>query len=800
MHPDTSSQSGPDGGQSVQPWTDRRASGPHDLAPVYPVLQEKGTPWARYLAALRRYKWIVVLVTVLGAAVGAAASTLMNPIYLAQATVWVEDDPGDRGPIQPDQLMGQEGWIDLLKSFAVLDSAVLQVKLFLGLESSEYSGLFSEFELRNPFAPGDYRLLVDADGTRLSLATALGLPVEQAAVGDSLGRQVGFAWVPPPGMLSPGAEIGFSVVRPRDAARKLADNLRITTSRNSNLLRVELEGADAALTTATVNAVVDGLVEVAAFLKRAKLTELVTILAEQLAQAEGNLQRAEIALERFRVNTITLPSDAPVAAGLQITQGPVLTRFFELGLERDRVARERDAILAALDSAGDSRFSASALEIIEAVQNSSEVTALLAELTQRQADLRALRYQYTDDHPGVQDAQQAVHDLESATLPSLLRGLAGGLALREAQLDAQIETGSEELRQIPRRVIQEARLRREVDVAVNLHNTLQERHEGAKLAEVSSIPDVRILDAAVEPVTPFRNTDSRYVLMGLMLGLGMGVFGTVLRDRMDQRVRYPDQVAVDLGLQILGVIPHFKRGGNGSTGGQSDPVIEAMRGVRMNLLHSHGTAGPLIVTVTSAGPGDGKSFVAANLAVSFAEAGFRTLLVDADTRRGTLHRVLKLERKPGLTDYLNGQASATEIVRDTELDSLQFVASGTRTRNAPELLGSTAMTDFITNLRTGSQTTAVIIDTPPLAAGVDAFTMSTMTGNLLLVVRIGSTDRELAGVKLDILDRLPVRVLGAVLNDAPADSAHGYYSYYLQGYEHESEEGSPPRRLPVPSS
>ena len=78
--------------------------------------------------------------------------------------------------------------------------------------------------------------------------------------------------------------------------------------------------------------------------------------------------------------------------------------------------------------------------------------------------------------------------------------------------------------------------------------------------------------------------------------------------------------------------------------------------------------------------------------------------------------------------------------------------------------------------------------------------MSTMTWNRLLSVRIGSTDRELAGVKLDILDRLPVRVLGAVLNDAPADSAYSYYSYYLQGYEHESEEGSPPRRLPVPSS
>jgi succinoglycan biosynthesis transport protein ExoP len=222
-------------------------------------------------------------------------------------------------------------------------------------------------------------------------------------------------------------------------------------------------------------------------------------------------------------------------------------------------------------------------------------------------------------------------------------------------------------------------------------------------------------------------------------------------------------------------------------------VTEAMRGLRMNLLHAHGTAGPIIVTVGSADAGAGKTFVASNLALSFAEAGFRTLLIDADTRRGRLHRVMNMQRRPGLTDHLRGQAAESEIVQHTGSESLYFVGAGTRTETAPELLDSAAMSDFVRNLRTGPQRTAIIFDSPPLAAGIDAFTLSTLCGNLVLVVRLGATDRQLAGVKLDVLDRLPVRVLGAVLNDAPVRSSYGYYSYYLPGYENEREEGEPAR-------
>ena len=122
-----------------------------------------------------------------------------------------------------------------------------------------------------------------------------------------------------------------------------------------------------------------------------------------------------------------------------------------------------------------------------------------------------------------------------------------------------------------------------------------------------------------------------------------------------------------------------------------------------------------------------------------------------------------------------------QAVRPTRYESLAFIGCGARTRRAPELLGSAAMVRLLTSLRATYQ--AIIIDSPPLAAGVDAYALATATGALLLVLRSGVSNRELTGTKLSVLDRLPVRVLGAVLNDVREGGAYRYYSYYLAGYE-----------------
>ncbi len=784
------------------------AGGQYRVTPHQPTWSQLGPEpdrvrdWGRYVSAMLRRKWFILLAVAMGTSGGVLASRFIDLEYMAEAAIWIENAAGtdaNRGPIRSAQLLESYAWVELLRSFIVLDYAVEELKLYLSLESRDDGPLFESFALTGgPLAAGNYVLEVDPTGSELSLRSAEGILVENGAPGDTLGLRVGFSWLPPPTRLRPGDQVGFSVTMPRDAARALFNRLRTRMDLSGNFLRIELSGTDPQLITATVNAVTDRHVALAAELSRERLTQKANILENQLQQAERELRRADDALERFRVATITLPADrsGPVAGGIEQTRDPVFDRFFELRIERDAAGRERAEIERVLVGAGDSSLSTDALDVVRAVQGSSELRRTLDELTELQATLLTLRRRYTDEHQLVVQAQADVQELESITIPALLRDLVVELRAREGVLDQRLATASGELRQIPPRMINEARLQREQTVAENLYTMLQSRYEEARLSEASSVPDLRILDPAVVPQRPVSNQRPRLIMMGFAGGLALGIAGAILLDRIDRRVRYPDQITTDMGLTLLGIVPRLKSGGNGGGGDDSAAVVEALRGVRLNLVHAYGTAGPLVITITSPGPGDGKSFVSANLALAFAEGGHRTILIDGDARRGTLHRVLNQARKPGLTDVLDGSVDIEEATQESGFESLSFLGCGTRTPDAPELMSSASMQHLITNLR--SRYNVIIVDSPPLGAGVDAFALGTVTGNIVMVLRLGATDRELAEAKLDVLDRLPVRVLGAVLNDVREGSAYRhyrYYSYYLPGYEHEDEGGKKERTL-----
>lgn len=757
-----------------------------------PPEPEGGADWKRRLTALLRYKWLVIAGTALGTAAGVGATRILKPEYRAQATIWIQatDRRGiDEGPIRSGQLLESSAWVELLKSWVVLDEVVRELRLYLHPGSPNDTVALASFRLKESFRPGAYRLEADERGRNFTLSLAQGQTLQQGAVGDSVGVGLGFIWVPPVEVLSPKSAIEFSVAPPREAAQGLAQSLRAQIDLNGNFLRIELIGSDPPRITGIVNAIVKRYVEVAARLKREKLTERSKILNEQLRYAERNLSAAEIALETFRVRTITLPADRgnPVTPGLVRTNDPVFMNFFEMKIEREQLRRDREAIERAMAQLPDSGRSGTALEVIGSVQRSSELRQALQELTSKQADLRALRYRYTDEHPPVQRLLGEIATLERKTIPVLTTTLVAEIRAREVELDERIAASSRDLRQIPPRAIEEARLRRDVASAENLHTVLQQRYEEARLAEASSIPDVRILDVAVVPQRPIRNTAPRLILMGFLAGLGLTVVGAILLDRVDPRLRYPEQVTREMGLAILGAVPHVK-GHNGFSGEDAAHVIEALRSIRLSLVHAYGAAGPLLVTITSPGSGDGKSFIASNLALAFADNGHRTLLIDGDLRRGTLHRLLNASRKPGLIDFLAGNASRDEIVQATDYSSLWFIGCGTRTQAGPELLGSAGMSQLVTSLRTSYG--VILVDSPPLGAGVDPFLLGTVTGNLLLVLRTGFTNRQLTEAKLDVLDRLPIRILGTVLNDVHPGRAYRYYGYAIRGYASEEEEGS----------
>ena len=770
---------------------------------------ESGVDWRRVLSAVLRFKWLIATFTLIGTIAGVGATRFIKPVYSAQTKIWI-DVEGRRGqdrgptPIRPGQLLDAESWVDLLESYVVLDEVVRDQRLFVATGSPADAQAVEKLGVADKYQPGAYRFTVDHSGQGYTLATADGIELERGTLGDSVGTRYGLRWAPDASTVAPGRAVEFTLTTLRDAATSLADGIDARMDLDGNFLRVELRGPNPVRITAIVNAVAQRYVTVYADLKRQKLIELTKILGEQLQHSQDNLHGAEAALQRFREETITLPSDRPSGGGASVAaaaggtaqagaRDPVFGSFFDMQISREQARRDREALERLLAQAGDPGLSVEALSVVGLVQQNPELSQALTELTNKQAELRSLRYKYTDEYLPVQRLLGEIRTLQRQTIPTLARTLAGQLAAKETELGRRVDADSRTLRQIPARAIEEARLRRDATLAENLYTSLQAKYEEARLAEASSLSDVRVLDFAVVPRRPVKNTAPRVVLLGFFGSFALALMGAVLIDRIDPRVRYPDQVSREMGLTILGAVPHIRAGVRPERSGRRvrppeevAVVVEALRGVCLNLVYTHGAVAPLVVTITSPGAGDGKSFLAANLGHTFAEAGHRTLLIDGDLRRGVLHRRLGARRRPGVSDFLRGEVPLEAIVQATPYPSFSLIGCGTRAYNAPELLGSQTMSQLFDTLR--PRYDVILVDSPPLSAGVDPLILGTLTGHLVVVLRTGFSHRDVASAKLEVLQRLPVRLLGAILNAVPAGEAYRYYSYYLPGYEAVDEE------------
>jgi capsular exopolysaccharide synthesis family protein len=406
-----------------------------------------------------------------------------------------------------------------------------------------------------------------------------------------------------------------------------------------------------------------------------------------------------------------------------------------------------------------------------------QLRSALTELYQLRRTYNAKRALYTDDNPEIQPLRAQLQQMETVTVPSLIRSQIAALSVREDDLARRVQTASRELREIPARTIREEELRQRVNMQTEIVGQLSQQLERARLAEQSSRNDVFIQDSAVAPFNPTSNTALQIIPGGLLGGLVLGLALAILFDLLDKRVRYPDQVAKELDLDIIGAIP-LVHPGRPSVEEQAQ-LVESFRTLRLSLRHQFAPGEPVSFTVTSTGPNEGKSFVSSNLALSFAEAGFRTVLVDGDTRRGAIQQAFGIPAKPGLVDFLLGNAGLDDVVYPTSYDRLALVPCGIRHRQAPEMVTTAAMESLLDELR--ARYDVVICDSPPLGAGTDGYALSTLTGGLLMVLRVGVTDRKLAAAKLMTMDRLPIRPLGAVLNGIEPKGIFQYY-HYLEGY------------------
>ncbi len=610
-------------------------------------------------------------------------------------------------------------------------------------------------------------------------------------MGDSIGRVVGFRWRPAAAALNGRTAISFNVQTPREASIGLIKRLGMKLQDGSAFLFLTLTGPDAKRTAAILNAWVDQFVVVATDLKKKNVTSVAVILEGQLQYAASSLSDAESQLESFRVRTVTEPNERQaIAPGIEMTTNPVYDNYFRdrvlvENYKRDRATVER--LLAAARSGGTvTREAVLSIPMVNADPAAENLRRALTEQADREFALRRLRETYQDEFQKVKDEQAALQLLRASIIPDAMASYLSELRLRESTLNATIEQSGKDLKAIPSRTIEEQRLKRQVELSSQLYQSLNLKAAEAKLAEASTVPDVRVLDPAVAPLKPTQNTATVIIFGALAAALALGVLLAIVLDQVDKRFRYPEQATNDMGLFILGVVPVIETKRGARSVETASQVVEAFRTIRMNVRYAADPSRPLAMTITSPSPSDGKSLISSNLALSFAESGARTLLIDGDIRRGELGKTFGANAKPGLVEYLEGTALIAEVLHPTVAHpNLTLMPAGGRKRRAPELLATPRLTQLISQMST--EYDVVIVDSPPLGAGFDAFALATATGNMALVLRAGVTDRKMAEAKMAVVDTLPVRVMGTVLNGIKLAGAYQYYSYYQEYAAHDEE-------------
>ncbi|HEY7873545.1 MAG TPA: polysaccharide biosynthesis tyrosine autokinase [Actinomycetota bacterium] len=325
--------------------------------------------------------------------------------------------------------------------------------------------------------------------------------------------------------------------------------------------------------------------------------------------------------------------------------------------------------------------------------------------------------------------------------------------------------------------------------------TLQQRLDALQPDQITRSGGAEVIESASTPTTPVSPAFFRNAALAVFLGLALGVGLAFLRERLDDRFRGSGDVEEALDAPVLASIPKFASPAKGAaalvtTSETKSAASEAYRGLRTNLQFILGQQGRKSLVVTSPAAGEGKSVTTANLAVTLAKAGVRTVVVSADLRRPTLERYFGVDKRHGLATFLDGtDTSPWDVVKDPGIKGLRIVPSGPIPENPAELLVSPRLGQLVDFLEANSDLT--LIDSPPILAVADAAIIASRVGGTVLVIDASSTARSASIHARDHIERGGGELVGVVLNSFDPQ-ASPYYAPYATGYApYESESTEP---------
>jgi capsular exopolysaccharide synthesis family protein len=759
-----------------------------------------GAPWERELsvadivAAIRRRWWVVLAVTVLVLGLGVWRTLRQPLIFRAAATVRFQQMqapvatpgvPTYRWDPRIDPLISEQ---QLIRSQNVAD----RVAQLLGLRLAIVAPRITRSQLFQGTSPGvdsalrsyqDFRLRLDDRTYTLSSG---GVVYGTATYGDSL-IGGGLRLLLPARPALKERSVLVTVLPASNAAGVVRGGLATRVLSQTDIFEISYQGPDPVLVRDIANTVAETYRVFSNELQRTQARAKTQFIESAIADQERRLIEAQDAVKRFKSahETVDITSD----------QRALFEQIQKLDADRGGVLLEQrvyQSLIGKLAPADTVDEDLRKLVGTEAVGKNQAVANLYSRwfdlAKQREEELSQGK---TPIHPDV----RAIDRLISNTKVQLR--IASEVYLQA--LRSRFETLAENIDELkqhskgyPELANEQIRLEADARTAQAMYESLQSQLQAAKIQEISEGGGVRIIDPASVPELAISPKRRRAAMLALALGVFLGLGAAVLLERLDASVKTTDELRERFDLDVLALIPEIRLGDAGSSGpglarlvthvDPRSPVAEAYRSLRTNLAFARGTQDHRTVVFTSPGPADGKSTTVANLAITFAQQGQRTLLVDADLRRSVLDRSFDVPRSPGLTDVIAGRNSFDDAVHTTEVPNLFLLASGHSPPNPSELLGSAGMRAAVGAAR--ERFDVVIFDSPPLLAVTDAAVLATQVDGVVLIVRMQKSQREAVRRAVGQLRQVGARVLGAVVNAVTQKQGryYGGYGYYYYSY------------------
>jgi len=542
---------------------------------------------------------------------------------------------------------------------------------------------------------------------------------------------------------------------------------------DSRVINVTVTNKDPELAAALANGVAQTYVEQNLEARRQGSREASKWLNQRLAELRIEMDRREGALQNYREKrkSLSLGDDQNITVQKLAQLNTLLTTARTDRLGKEAVYERLKQIQARKEP----------LDTFTPVSTNTFIQGLKADLAGLQREKERLSQQLGDLHPdmikvttAIETATRRLND-EMAKIVADIENDYRTAEAKERSLEQALESQKGEVLKLSQASMGYTTLQRDAASSQQMFQTVLQRMKEMDLSAELQSNNARILDRADTPTSAIWPRTRINLLIALLGGTFVAAVCAFGLEYLKPRIAMASDVDLFLGLPLLGATPEI-RGLKHRIAHHDLPVSfqEALRGIRTQLFLSPIPAAARSITVTSTGVGEGKTMVAANLAMSIAMTGRRVLLVDADMRRPQIHNIFHVPRSPGLSNVVAGDTKPTDALLEGPVHGLFLMSAGVAVANPTDLLDSGRLNHLIRGFTHVFDT--VVLDCPPVTGVADAAIVANATASVVFVVGSGRTSPEAAQAALEQIAAVQAQVVGVVLNQAKR-TPHGSYAY-----------------------